>query len=190
MSFHLTQSIAPIRRAWLASMLMVNILAIASGYAQSKCQAELAAAESRYKAGRFDEAIATVGRCLTKSNVTELERKAAYKLLGKAYLAKDQRYEAKIAIKRLLELAPGFEPDPVQDPLAFIIMVEEVKQEQGKPKAETPTTPFPREEKKGGSKKWLFIGGGVAVAGGVAAFLFLRDDKKDLADLPSPPNFQ
>lgn len=46
-------------------------------------------------------------------------------------------------------------------------------------------------EKKGGSKKWLYIGGGAVVAGGVAAAILLSGKEKvtqtEIASFPMPP---
>jgi tetratricopeptide (TPR) repeat protein len=176
---------------WL--FLLTGLLPATNTSAQSQCRTELAEAESRYREGRFEETIAIVNRCLDKGGMTEEERKQAYRLLGKTYIAKDYLDEAREAIKRLLELVPNFEADPVQDPPTFTEMVKDVKNELEKTDLPPPPLGEIPEKKNGGSKKWLLLGG-VVLAGGAAAILLSggTDGPAPSAPslpLPAPPSF-
>lgn len=157
-------------------------------YSQSSgvCAEQLAGAEQKYNTGRFDEAIGLITECLGKPGISEQEKMKAYRLLGLSYIAKDYLEDAKTAVKKLLDMVPNYQSDPVQDPPPFTKLVEELKQEQPK-KPEEKTVEKPKVEeklvtpppsavvtktgKKGSNKKWYFIGGGVLLAGGAAAIL-------------------
>ena len=181
-----------------------NSLVIAQS--QEVCTKQLAQAENDYNRGRFDEAINMITECLGKSGMTEQERMRAYRLLGLAYLAKDYLEDARSAVRKLLDMVPNYESDPVQDPPPFTKLIEEVKQEQPektekkmaeeqKQKDEILVSPKLTEEveaeRAGGSKKWYFIGGGIVVAGGVVAALLLsgNGNGNDIreASFPMPP---
>ncbi len=73
-------------------------------------------------------------------------------------------------MREILKLNPRFEADDIQDPQPFVDLVNEVKAERPK------------------SKKWLWIGGGAAVAGAVAAFLIFKGEELGkLPEAPDPP---
>ncbi|MCI0694714.1 hypothetical protein L0337_22250 [candidate division KSB1 bacterium] len=169
-------------------------------FAQENCQAQLAQAEKEYTNGRFDEAVTLLTPCVNKGKLSAADEQRAYKLLGLAYLGKDYVDQAKNAIRKLLELVPGYEPDPDQDPPPYTNMVREVKKElQAKQPEKKPETPTPVQkepeikQKKGGGTKWILIGGGVVVAG-VGAALALGGgggggtQRPPLQQLPTPPS--
>ncbi len=164
--------------------------------AQEKCEKQLADAERKYFTGRFDEAINLAGLCLTDGGPSDAERLRAYRLIGLSYIAKDYLEQAKNAVEKLLKLVPTFEPDPNQDPPEFARMVIEMKQaisaqqktEEQPPAPVEPTEPV-QPAKKGGSKKWLWIGGGVGVVVAAVIFAGSRGDKPPDTPvlLPEPP---
>jgi len=162
---------------------------------QDKCEKELAEAEQKYYAGRFDEAIEQARRCLSNSDLSDAEQLRAYKLMSLAFIAKDYLEQARSAVQKLLELVPTYEPDPDQDPPPFTNMVKEMKetmeqQRQKEEQAKQPITPpEPAEQappaKKGGSKTLLLIGGGV-VAGLVAVLVAGGGGGGDGGGTPTP----
>ena len=165
-----------------------NSLVIAQS--QEVCTKQLAQAENDYNRGRFDEAISMITECLGKSGIIEQERMRAYRLLGLAYLAKDYLEDARSAIRKLLDMVPNYKSDPVQDPPPFTKLIEEIKLEpSGKPVKDTVEV-----EMTSGSKKWYFIGGGIVVAGGVAAAILLsgngngNDNDNGGDSFPMPPS--
>jgi len=163
--------------------------------AQEGCETALTDAERLYNEGRFDDVIEILEACLP-DDLTEGEKGKAYRLLSLTYLAKDYLEQARRAIVNLLEIAPSWQPDPVQDPPPFTQMVAEVREEmqaqqlektkQGteteeqaervppvqeseeKPD-EKPEAERPQETvqpKNGGGNMLLWIGLGAAVIGG------------------------
>ena len=162
--------------------MQFDFAAASPAQAQEKCDTAIPDAEKKYNAGRFDEAISILENCLP-GGFTEKERGKAYRIIALAYVGKDYLEQARKAVKKLLELVPDWEPDPIQDPPQFQRMVEEMKQKMKTQKQEQPPVEeeqiieIPAEPqqlltaKKGGSKKFLFIGGGVAVAGALVVAL-------------------
>jgi tetratricopeptide (TPR) repeat protein len=156
----------------LCLLLLGGFQAAALAQAQPSCDTELNDAENKYYAGRFDEAIDLVDRCLAKTGLTDATLLRAYRLKALAYQAKDYLFQAQNAIKRLLELVPTYEPNPEQEPPQYIELVRRVKEELKKAEqAQKPAQPQQSEQptttpskKKGGATKWLLIGGGVGVA--------------------------
>jgi len=137
--------------------------------AQTQCEAELAEAKKKYESSLFDEAIDLVDRCLNKSGLSESTQLQAYRLKVLAYQAKDYAGQAREAVRKLLQLAPNYKPDPIQDPPPYIELVDQVQREM----QPQPTEPAPTiQPKKKGSGKWFLIGG-LVVAGGAGAALAL-----------------
>ncbi|GEM_PF-1326935 len=157
------------------ALLLFMLLSPDLAQAQQDCAAKLQQAEQEFTNTRFDEAIALLTACLEKDGFSQSDKQRAYRLLGLAYLAKDYVEQAKSAINRLLDLVPMYQPDPDQDPPAFIQIFERVKIERQQRQTGAPTEQKPPKEvksKKGGGAKWLLIGGLVVAAGGGAALAF------------------
>ena len=92
-----------------------------------------------------------------------------------SYLAEDFDNEARVAVKKLLDLNPNFEPDPTQNDARFIKQVEEEKEI--------------RAQKKSKRKKWFFIGGGVVLAWVTTAIITAVGGGTPRERLPDPPVF-
>jgi len=156
----------------LMGLLLFLPLSVEVVQAQQDCPAKLQQAESEYTNGRFDEAIDLLSECVNKGKLSRAEEQRALKLLGLAFLAKDYVDQAKNTIRKLLELVPGYEPDPDQDPPVFTNMIKQMKEEaRRKEQEKKPVEPAPKKtevKKKGDGAKWLLIGGLVVAAGGGA----------------------
>jgi hypothetical protein len=161
------------------------------GQEQEKPITELIEAERKYYKGFFDEAADLISGCLSQGGLTIGQQVRAYRLFGLIYIAKNELPKAKTFVRKLFELAPTYEPDPEENPQEFVELVKEVRQElqaqqlQPKPSSEKPSTPVTQTEKRG-SKKWLWFGGGGAVAAGAIAFLISRGEERP-PRLPDPP---
>jgi tetratricopeptide (TPR) repeat protein len=161
----------------LALMGLLFFLSLSAEVAQAQedCPAKLTQAENAYTNGRFDEAIDLLSECVNKGKLSRAEEQRALKLLGLAFLAKDYVEQAKNTIQKLLELVPGYEPDPDQDPPVFTNMVKQMKEEaRRKEQEKKPLEPAPKQpevKKKGGGRKLLLIGGAAAVGIGAALAL-------------------
>ena len=197
--------------------ILVFLLGMAPQYAaaqQKTCATLLEEAEAFYVRGGFDEAIATVDQCLVLDAVSESERRNGYRLKGLSYIGKGLEVDARESVKRLLELVPSYEPDPVMDPPNFVQMVTEMRAEieaDAAVQAPAPTpevevspvqeeavtedtppvvTTTPSRRKKKSGKKWLIGGLGVAAAGGLAYVLLSgsgSDAGQSIADPPALP---
>jgi len=169
--------------AVLSLAVLIGGLAVATAVRAQDCDEELARAQQSYNIGRFDEAIETLRYCLDH-NAPDLEIQAkAYRLIGMAYIGSRKEAEAKQAIVELLEIAPGYEPDP-QDNRNYVDLVYQVRMEQD-PDYEPPTGE--PEQKKGFFKKAVYGIGAAAVAV-VAILVSGGDDPTPPTDeLPDPP---
>jgi hypothetical protein len=175
-------------------VLLCIIFYAAVARSQGGYEAELSKAEKAYSEGFFDQVIAVVNSCLNKGDLTTVEQAQAYKLLGQAHVSKNELQLAKIYVQKLLEVAPDYEPDRDQDLQMWMELVEAAKQERARlisqPQLRDPTEDKPVDRvgatKKGGSKKWLWIGSGGAVVAGTAALLIFRGEEKR-ERLPDPP---
>lgn len=186
--------LVPFFRTWSPAVLAL-VLSVSAVMAQSPCEKELAAAESHYQLGRFEEAIASVNRCLSKGEIGTLERERCYLLLGKTHHAKSLLDSARTYLRKLLEIIPSWRPDPENDSPSFQQLAAEVirefevarqaREQEAKPTLPQETKPEPKPP-SGGKKKWLWIGGG-AIAAGTAAFLIARGEETSRVRLPDPP---
>ncbi|MCI0694342.1 hypothetical protein L0337_20330 [candidate division KSB1 bacterium] len=178
-------------------VLLCIIFWVAVARPQGRYETELSKAEQAYSEGLFDQVIDLVKSCLSKGDLTTAEQAWAYKLLGQVYVSKNEPQPAKICVQKLLEVAPDYEPDRDQDLQMWIELVEAAKQERER-QIQQPQPPTPADDKpvdravatkKGGGKKWLWIGGGGAVVAGTAAYLIFKgeDTRKRLPDPPGLP---
>ena len=104
----------------------------------TNCDQEMTEANELYARGRFDEAINTIEQCLGKQGLPEEQRRAAYRIIGLSYIGKGLAGDAKESVRRLLALAPNYEPDPVLDPPDFVTLVEETRAEMQGTTSEAP----------------------------------------------------
>lgn len=189
-----------LRRLWGALCLIVlsGFAPAAMLQAQTDCAMELREAEQKFYGASFDEAIAMAERCLRQSGLPASTQLRAYRLLAMAYQAKGDMNQAKEAIRRLLQLAPNYEPDPVQDHPRFVELVEQVRVEEQstikEPPALQPSSsdePKAVKKKKGGPAKWFLLGGGAGAAVIVAAVLTSgrgTETTPPRQSLPAPPS--
>ena len=171
-------------------MLMVHWGGLPGAVAQTQsCQEELAEANNQYARGQFDQTITLLDQCLEKTGISEQERRTAYRLKGLSFIGKGLEVDAQESIRRLLQVVPNYEPDPVEDPPDFVKMVNEIKDEVNRtivdaqpqndttPTATTPTTTVsePQQSRRRGGGRWVIAGLGVAAAGTVACILLCGD---------------
>jgi len=156
--------------------------------AQGNCGTILAQADKKYSDGEFDKAIDLLNACLNKGSVTAADS-AAIILLSKAYFAKNRNDLAEEKLKQLLKLVPNWRPNPINNPPDFQQFAEEAMKEIEKERlaqqVQRPKTPEPKPP-RGGSKKWLLIGGGAIATGTIVYFLVIKDGGKE-ERLPDPP---
>lgn len=105
--------------------------------AAQACDLVLTEAEQDYRMGQFDQAIDRLTRCLDSGALAGDERRRAYRLIGLSYIGKDREAEAREAVRQLLAVAPGYQPDPAMDPPPFVTMVEEERRTARPVRAQT-----------------------------------------------------
>ena len=156
---------------------------VAPAFAQD-CGDVLDQAKEHYTFGRFDEAIDLLTACVDEPGGDPAVLQEAYRVIGMAYVAMSKELEAKQAIRELLELVPGYEPDPENDRPGYVELVREVKLESDPSYVAPGTAP----EKKGGFLTKALIGAGAVIVG-VVVLLGGGDDPVTPVDndLPDPP---
>lgn len=195
-------------RAFVLSMLVGASVFVQPQNAlaqQRNCDDFLTEANTLYSRGSFDETITLIDQCLNTDNLSDIQRRTAFRLKGLSFIGKGLEVDAKNSIKRLLQLVPNYEPDPVLDPPNFVEMIAEVRAEinadlanaenqnnqppaatepanetNNRPVAATPTASS--RKKKGNSTKLLLAGAGVVGAGVLIAILL-----SDGPETPDPP---
>jgi hypothetical protein len=160
------------------------------------CEGAIAAAESSYLNGNFEEAIRQVSACLDRQDVSQDQAVASYRLLSLSHLRLNELQQARSAIVNIFGIRPGYEADPVEDPPEYVSLVSivrrEVQPEVPPTGAQTEgdgRTPFFRR-----TSTWLGLVGSVAV-GGVVTFLTLgqggdggEEPPPGPGQLPPPPS--
>ncbi len=169
----------------LVAALVIQPCASALAQTQDECAVKLKDAATKFDNGDFDGSIALINECLGKGDLPQKEKSRAYELLAMNYTSKSYLEQADNAIKKLLELVPNYKPNPDQYSPAFIARVEKVKSEMGA--GEKPAEQ-PQEQGGGSSKTWMYVAGGVVVAGVLGYLIFHKSSSETTASpLPGPP---
>jgi len=179
-------------RRWVLALIWTLVISltlqpcsIIFAQTQDDCTAKIKEAEQKFYNGDFETSITLLENCLKTGNLSRREKERAYELLALNYQSKSYLEQANNAIKKLLELAPNYKPNPEQFPPTFVEQVEKVRKEMEGEK--------PQKSEGGGiPTKWLLIGGGVVVVG-VIAYLVFKGGGGDgetvpAKALPEPPS--
>lgn len=119
-------------RTW-ASVALLFLLLASSASAQT-CPEALADAEARYIEGAFGTVVGLLDPCLDDT----ARSVPARRLLALSYLRLGQITEAKLTLLRLLTIEPTYQADPLQDPPAYMSLVQVVQAQLAAGEAETP----------------------------------------------------
>jgi len=116
----------------LAPLIFFEIGSVkfASVSAQTKdqCTEQINKAEEVYQAGNWTEVIELIDQCLTKSNLSEVEKGKAYRIMSLVYIAMHSEKEANDAVKNLLLMDPNYQIDPDRDPLSLQKIIDDMAQ--------------------------------------------------------------
>ena len=177
-------------------VIIMNLISPGTAIAQDQCTKEIEDARQKYFAGQFDEAIVLLDNCVKEGVLADTVMAKALRYLTEVYMAKNYINQAKESIKKLLNLIPNYEPDPVEDTPSYIKIVAEAKEELEAERVEEEKeepTQLETTVRKGGGKKWLYYFGGAIVTGGLA-FLATQGKKSSgnggtttTTGFPNPP---
>lgn len=124
---------------WFCLTLVVPLFGVSPGaLAQHSCDQIVAEAKSRFNAGDFDEAIRTIDLCLQQIDLSEKEKESAYALLVECHISKNEKQQALQYMQKLLEVAPGYAPDPEKHRPEFLKIFHTVKQKPTQKPQEEP----------------------------------------------------
>lgn len=143
------------------------------------CAEEYEQAQERYYAAEFDAAVQLLRTCLETSDLSTEERVRIYRLLSFAHIAQGDEQQARLTIESLLDLQPGYTPDPSRDRPDYVELVREIKASRQ-----------PTGDASDGDRRWVrwTLGGVGAVAAGVLAIVLTGGDSGDgPSDLPGQP---
>lgn len=102
---------------------------------EAVCAEALTIAQAAYTEGQFERAVESVSRCTSADAPPAELGIPAQRLLALAYLYLGRPDDARLALVRLLEHAPDYEPDRLHDLPAYRALVSEVKRALGLPDA-------------------------------------------------------
>jgi hypothetical protein len=155
---------------------------------QSSFAKKLKDAQSKYDSTDVDSAIKILDEAINDPSFSRVEsnlKVQGYELLAQCWLAKSSHEKLKSAIISLLKIDQAYSP-PAEDPV-FAEEVEKVKREMQA--AEPAKPPAPAKESSWYESPWVWVGGGLLLAGG--AYLLLRSDETNQTvppPLPAPPS--
>jgi len=177
---------------WAVLIGLTGLLGAVPAAAQERaptCEEAIAAGESSYLNGNFDEAISQVSACLERQDVSEDQAVRAYRLISLSHLRLNELQQARAAIVNIFGIRPGYEADPVEDPPEYVSLVSIVRRDV------QPEVPPTDEQSTGNDRApffrrtstWLSLIGSVAV-GGVVTFLTLGQGGDGGEEPPSGPD--
>lgn len=114
--------------------------------AQTPCGSSLAVAQGLYVRGAFADVESTLTPCLDAGQASPAERVRAYRLLALSALQQGQLVDAKLAALSLLNIDPGYQPDPALDPPSYADLIGAVRAQldiRGEPEPNPTQSPEP-----------------------------------------------
>jgi hypothetical protein len=91
-----------------------------------QCTQQLISAEEEYQLRKWNESIKSIEKCLTKPNLSEIEKGKAYRILSLVYIAIQSEKEANKAVKNLLIMVPNYKIHPDKDPPALQKYIDDI----------------------------------------------------------------
>lgn len=123
------------RRTWRGLVLggivlwIAGVSAPALAQEPAPCEDLLRTADEQYVQREYAEAETLVRACLAQGDVEDAQALQAYRLLTLIFLRQDDLPEARQAVVRMLGVSYEYDPDPVQDPPAYVALVASVKEQ-------------------------------------------------------------
>jgi len=85
-------------------------------------------ASQNFKTGNFKKVLTVLDNC-AKTGFDNTQKVQAYRLIAKTYLALDDDSSAYLAMRKILQLDPKFQPDLLSDNPLFIILFDKLRKE-------------------------------------------------------------
>ncbi len=162
---------SPLLRRTALFVFLLAFTASLQAQQTASCANALGSAESSYQESNYDETIRLLTPCTGQLQADPARTIGLYRLLSMAYMNSGNAEGARKAILDLLRAMPGYEPDPIQDPPSYTVLVlivrDQLAQQSGTTGAGPPDRPASWTKRRG---TWLALGGGLIVIG-LAAIL-------------------
>lgn len=149
------------------SCLIGTLATSVSVSAQGTCLEQVARLQELYDNGRFGEVVALLEQCPPDS-LPEAEGIKAYRILALSFIAEDLLDSARTAVRKMLDLNEDIIFEEDNEKFAAMVTEEKAKRQR--------------------KKKFIYIAGGVTLAGLATTFIIFRGDD-GLQRLPGPPAF-
>lgn len=160
-------SVSPLRRgAALLGILALGLAVPLAAQPAGACAAVQAQAEAAFTDGDAEGAIALLAPCVEAGAAIP-----AHRLLALAYLNAGRADAARNAVAALLVAHPRYQPDPVQDPPSYTVLVQLVREQlvaEGRLAPPMPPAAPPWYQRRG---PWAVLGAGLVAVGLVALFV-------------------
>ena len=139
----MTSSWRLVRLAFLLLAALLCLLPLRARAQAVDCEERLPQARQAYQRQQFSETISLLAECANRPTAGTAYAVQAYRLMTLAFIQTGDLSEAKLTALELLSRAPGYAPDPVQDPPAYVSVVNIVRQQMALPEtvAELPALP-------------------------------------------------
>ena len=150
------------------ALLLLCLLLTPRAWGQQSpgCTEALRNAESTYQESNYEDTIRLLAPCLSAEGLERTRVVAIHRLLSMAHMNSGDAHGARLAILDLLNRVPDYEPDPVQDPPSYTVLVmiirDQLRQQTGAAEAEAAEKPTSWAKRRG---TWFAIGGGLLVVG-------------------------
>ena len=129
----MTSSWRPVRLALLLFAALLLALPSRARAQAAECDERLQQAEQSYQQQQFGETVSLLAECANRPAASTAYAVQAYRLMTLAFIQEGDLNEAKLTALELLSRAPGYVPDPVQDPPAYVSVVNIVRQQMALP---------------------------------------------------------
>lgn len=162
-------------------LLLVTGLAVAATGARAQipvsCDTSYVQARTAYYNADFEKALTLLRPCAQNTALSDSTRARMYRLLSFVHLGRNNPKTARMAVENLLDLRPGYRPDPNRDRPDFVALVRKAKT-------------LRREEAKTSEeddRRWVRWALGIATAAlGTAAVLLFGDGGSENGPNPLP----
>ncbi len=143
------------------------------------CETALEDALENHYQQHYEQVLGILRECPPENWVDKTSKILAYELLALTYSATDSIEAAGEAIHWLLDLQPGYTPQPPQYSTDFIKLVKTIKEVRAR-----------RNQRSVFRNKWFWLGGVAATSAAVFLISNQSNPPDALPEAPNPPGVQ